>query len=767
MIATALTAASGPGAALLTASLHAALLAGVVGVVTLVAGTRLPPAWRCGLWLLVFARLALPAVPETDLSPLRLIPPPPSDRPTAGRRADSPAASRPPPAGPVFGAERRGFAPTVSRPVPPPVAAARSRVGVDLPVILAAVWLAGLILLCVRFGRSWFRLRRVLAGCTEVTDPAVLALRERCRAEAGVRRPVRLVRPPTGSVGEAFGPAVSGVVRPTVLLTPGLLAGPPEALRCVLLHEMAHVRRLDVPADRLISLLCAVHWFNPAAWWAAARWRAAREITCDAAVLSRLDPADRPAYGRLVLSLSLRPAGAAPTVGAGSGARSLPERIAMIAAYTPPTRRRTAASAAVLLACAAVGLTAAGPPETEPSTGEPAPPVAVAEPAAEGPAGTTPARESRPAPDATRAVLTGPVQDGEDRATDHPHARRAADPCPGGSPGGFRAAADVDGEGLFRLRVPRGAVRLSTDPVLSLVGSQDTAASTDAIGASFWIDQQTMTQLAVLTVLPPWPVMNRPVGAERAAAEAVTVLGGTYELNDARHVVKVDLGAFRMWRDDTGRMLPDGPTSETDVTRLLALFPELRTARVPDGRLTDGGLAAVGSLPNLRELILPGEPSDGLADGLTAAGVSRLVDIAPKLERFLTVGQGDDVASVLATAPALRRVVLGGGPVSDTGVRALATGLPRLTELQLHGSRVTDAGVRSLAGLRELKILALDDSRITDAALETVADLPALEQLTVAEGEVSGAALRTLQRRRPELKILTLVDGFHLVPFGG
>ena len=250
-----------PLAEVAAASLHAAALAGAVWLVCLAAGRRLPAAWRAALWLLVFVRLALPAVPQVGWHPTAAFrsgaaPPARSMGDVPPRPFPTAAAAPVPTAAPPEGTTGSGGVPP--RPVGPPPA-------VTLPRLLLAAWAAGFAACLARFGLRWRRLRRTAGRCPEVTDPAALEVWDRCRAEAGVRREVRLRAAPPG-----WGAATGGCVRPTAFVSADLLAGPSADLRTVFLHELAHVRRFDVPADRLISLLCCAHWFDPAAWWAAA-----------------------------------------------------------------------------------------------------------------------------------------------------------------------------------------------------------------------------------------------------------------------------------------------------------------------------------------------------------------------------------------------------------------------------------------------------------------------------------------------------------------
>ncbi|HEY0304923.1 MAG TPA: M56 family metallopeptidase, partial [Longimicrobiales bacterium] len=58
-----------------------------------------------------------------------------------------------------------------------------------------------------------------------------------------------------------------------------------ERRRVVLLHELAHIRRKDALTHMFAQLACAVYWFHPLVWKAAARMRAEAERACDDLVL--------------------------------------------------------------------------------------------------------------------------------------------------------------------------------------------------------------------------------------------------------------------------------------------------------------------------------------------------------------------------------------------------------------------------------------------------------------------------------------------------
>lgn len=94
---------------------------------------------------------------------------------------------------------------------------------------------------------------------------------------------------------------VLGLVRPQIYLPSGLTAREREF---VLLHEGHHVRRLDhLWKLAAFGALC-VHWFNPAVWLAF--WLAQKdmEMSCDEAVLKKMEQDRRCDYSQTLLRVS-------------------------------------------------------------------------------------------------------------------------------------------------------------------------------------------------------------------------------------------------------------------------------------------------------------------------------------------------------------------------------------------------------------------------------------------------------------------------------
>ena len=171
----------------------------------------------------------------------------------------------------------------------------------DGPASLAAwlgiVWVAGALLLLVRFGVSLAR----IAAITRRSRPLPSAGFERtvrgalagCPRSASIR--VRLTH-------ELSLPVTWGLLRPVILLPDGARAWNEDLLRAVLRHEAAHVARRDYLALVALQLARAVHWPNPLVWIVVRQARLDQERACDDAALDEgITPAE---YARHLVTVA-------------------------------------------------------------------------------------------------------------------------------------------------------------------------------------------------------------------------------------------------------------------------------------------------------------------------------------------------------------------------------------------------------------------------------------------------------------------------------
>jgi beta-lactamase regulating signal transducer with metallopeptidase domain len=150
----------------------------------------------------------------------------------------------------------------------------------DLVAMLPFVWLAGALLVLGRRALASFRLARLGRRSELVTDSAWLVGLEAHARQLDIARPVTL------RMSDRVGvPMTWGTLRPTILLPADAFSWSAQRRSVVLLHELAHVRRLDTLALFAAHLAAALYWFNPIVWLAARHMRAEAERACDDHVL--------------------------------------------------------------------------------------------------------------------------------------------------------------------------------------------------------------------------------------------------------------------------------------------------------------------------------------------------------------------------------------------------------------------------------------------------------------------------------------------------
>lgn len=142
-------------------------------------------------------------------------------------------------------------------------------------------WGAAIAVQVVVIARQGSRLARLLAVARTSDDPRLSAVIEELSGRIG------LTRPPEIRISDRDGsPFVCGLARPKLVLPPGLAhALDPEALRSVLLHELAHIKRGDLLWDWIPTSVRVLYFFNPLAHFLFDRIRLERELACDRAAM--------------------------------------------------------------------------------------------------------------------------------------------------------------------------------------------------------------------------------------------------------------------------------------------------------------------------------------------------------------------------------------------------------------------------------------------------------------------------------------------------
>jgi beta-lactamase regulating signal transducer with metallopeptidase domain len=156
-------------------------------------------------------------------------------------------------------------------------APAHSVVGADHLISMARIKTVALLIWSLGFAWS---LARLFAGWN-----AARRLRDTSRTAHELERLLACELPLHASIrfSDAIAsPMVVGLWRPCILVPQALAAELPQAvLTDILRHEIAHVRRRDLPMTLLQRVLLALYWWSPLLRLIGARLDLAREMACD------------------------------------------------------------------------------------------------------------------------------------------------------------------------------------------------------------------------------------------------------------------------------------------------------------------------------------------------------------------------------------------------------------------------------------------------------------------------------------------------------
>lgn len=184
-----------------------------------------------------------------------------------------------------------------------------SGLGLGLEQILLLGWLAVSAFFVVRWAVGSYRLMRARSGWRSTTLDGV---------------PVWLT--------EDLGPAVSGIIRPRLLVPSWMLSMPWAQRSLVLLHEQEHIRAWDPMLMAVARFARTVAPWNPVVWVMSSRLLLAIELDCDRRVL-RHRP-DVATYGHTLLNVSSRDSGRLVAVAAFAESEA-PLRSRILAMTTP------------------------------------------------------------------------------------------------------------------------------------------------------------------------------------------------------------------------------------------------------------------------------------------------------------------------------------------------------------------------------------------------------------------------------------------------
>ena len=288
------------------------LIVGLLSIIVLVTGRvfRLSPAVRFGLWLVVLIKLLVPPVVEWPWDAARFFPEAMTQAWVV--KEPLPESSLPTEAVVIYGVTDSSM---------PTDAALTADIegGLSFPAgrFFLIVWFMGSLVVLFGHVRRIFRFQRALSA-SRPAPKRIVEITEDVAQRLGIP-------PPRVCVIESLGsPIVWSFGRPLIVIPRGLLLNQNTGFwRCVLAHELAHIRRRDHWFVWLEFAGSIVWWWNPLYWLVRHRLRTNAEMAADRWAVS-LDPENRRTYAESLLWVTEWGSGfnqALPALGASSRSR--------------------------------------------------------------------------------------------------------------------------------------------------------------------------------------------------------------------------------------------------------------------------------------------------------------------------------------------------------------------------------------------------------------------------------------------------------------
>ncbi len=164
--------------------------------------------------------------------------------------------------------------------------------------VLPYVWMIGVAAMLGWLLYTHFSLyRKVRKNSREIPD-RLYSILENCKQQFDISMDIPIVIQDIIKT-----PAIFGIIKPKILVSPDILNLSDKDISYVFLHELAHFQRKDTAANYILLILQTIHWFNPVIWFCFRKIRQDIEVAADEKVLGLLERNEQKEYGKALLSI--------------------------------------------------------------------------------------------------------------------------------------------------------------------------------------------------------------------------------------------------------------------------------------------------------------------------------------------------------------------------------------------------------------------------------------------------------------------------------
>ncbi|WP_407429858.1 M56 family metallopeptidase [Arcticibacter sp.] len=165
---------------------------------------------------------------------------------------------------------------------------------------IASLYLAGVGIQFLSLAFAWFRTRTLGKSDPLLEEPVWIAKLNALRRQLDIVKHVSL------HVSEKIKvPVTAGFLKPVIILPLAMVSRlSPEQVESILLHELAHIKRLDYLWNIVQKVIESILFFNPFVWLIVKEIHKEREYCCDEIVVSKTS--DPLTYAKALLQLEVQ-----------------------------------------------------------------------------------------------------------------------------------------------------------------------------------------------------------------------------------------------------------------------------------------------------------------------------------------------------------------------------------------------------------------------------------------------------------------------------
>jgi beta-lactamase regulating signal transducer with metallopeptidase domain len=143
-------------------------------------------------------------------------------------------------------------------------------------VIIVVLWITGIIFSLTRVIVGKIGIMKIRTDACFIENRSIIETSDLFTKRLGIQRNIQVLTSFSCKV-----PFTYGTFKPVILLPSGATAWPGERLRSVLIHELAHVKRIDSFTLFFARIVCSLCWFIPVVWITYRHLHIEQEKSCD------------------------------------------------------------------------------------------------------------------------------------------------------------------------------------------------------------------------------------------------------------------------------------------------------------------------------------------------------------------------------------------------------------------------------------------------------------------------------------------------------